>query len=246
MKLFFLGTSGWFDTRLGNTLSVLLDTAKAYIVFDAGGGFYKLDRYIKEKKPVIVLLSHFHLDHIIGLHALAKFNFPQGMVFYGPPGIKKMFRQIINFPYSMPVKQLKTKLKIREVPGNLSLPEGIQYKKLRHTGNCYGYRVEAEGKVVTFCTDTGPCRNLELLAKGADVFIAESSLPSGKTDRSWPHLNPQQAALTAKNAGVKKLFLVHFDSGVYFANKDRITAQKAAKKIFNNATASKDGFSCIV
>lgn len=47
MKLHFLGTNGWFDTRLGNTLSVLLDTAKAYIVFDAGGGFYKLDKYIK-------------------------------------------------------------------------------------------------------------------------------------------------------------------------------------------------------
>ena len=37
MKIHFLGTNGWFDTRLGNTLSVLLDTAKAYIVFDAGG-----------------------------------------------------------------------------------------------------------------------------------------------------------------------------------------------------------------
>ena len=53
MKLHFLGTNGWFDTRSGNTLSVLLDTDKAYIVFDAGGGFYKLDGYIKENIWVI-------------------------------------------------------------------------------------------------------------------------------------------------------------------------------------------------
>jgi ribonuclease BN (tRNA processing enzyme) len=152
-----------------------------------------------------------------------------------------MFRQIINFPYSMPVKQLKTKLKIRDVAGNLSLPAGIQYRKLRHTGTCYGYRVEAEGKVVTFCTDTGLCRNLDLLAKGADVFIVESSLPPGKTDRSWPHLNPQQAALTAKNAGAKKLFLVHFDSGVYLKTRDKAEAEKSAKTFFKNTTAAKDG-----
>ena len=38
---------------MGNTLSILLDTDRAYIVFDAGGGFYKLDRYIKEDKPII-------------------------------------------------------------------------------------------------------------------------------------------------------------------------------------------------
>ena len=195
---------------------------------------------------MIVLLSHFHLDHIIGLHALAKFNFPQGITFYGPPGTRKMFRQIVNSPYSMPVSCLKTKLKIKDLSGKIALPVKIEYKKLRHTGVCYGYRVTAENKIVTFCTDTGPCRNLELLAKGADLFITESSLPPGKVNEDWPHLNPQQAALAAKNAGAKKLFLVHFDSGVYFANKDRITAQKAAKKIFNNTMAAKDGFSCIV
>jgi ribonuclease BN (tRNA processing enzyme) len=163
------------------------------------------------------------------------------MVFYGPPGIKKMFRQIINFPYSMPVKQLKTKLKIRELTGNLSLPEGIQYRRLRHTGICYGYRVTAENKIMTFCTDTGPCRNLELLAKGADVLIAESSLPPGKVNKDWPHLNPEQAAKIAKDAGAKKLLLVHFDSGVYLTNKDRIKANSSARKTFRDTVATKDG-----
>lgn len=240
MKLHFLGTNGWYDTDLGNTLSILLDTAQAYVVFDAGGGFYKLDRYIKENKPIIVLLSHFHLDHIIGLHALAKFNFAQGIKVFGPVGVKKLFSNIINTPYSMPVNKLKTKLTVNEFANDLKLPVDIQYKKLRHVGACYGYRVFAENKVVVFCTDTGPCRNLNLLAKGADVLITESSLPLGKIDNHWPHLNPQQSALIAKQAKVKKLFLAHFDAGVYLTNKDRSLAQSAARKMFKNTFAAKD------
>jgi len=241
MKLNFLGTSGWYDTALGNTLSILLDTPAAYIVFDAGGGFYKLNGYIKENKPIIVLLSHFHLDHIIGLHALAKFNFRQGIKFFGPPGIKRLFKVIINNPYSMPVNKLKTKITIREFSGNLKLPVHIEYKKLRHIGTCYGYRVCSENKSVVFCTDTGPCSNLDRLAEGADILITESSLPAGKIDNYWPHLNPQQAALIARQARVKKLFLAHFDSGVYLSVKDRDRAEKSARKIFPRSWAARDG-----
>lgn len=243
MKLHFLGTNGWFDTKLGNTLSVLLDTAKAYVVFDAGGGFHKLDKYIKENKPIILLLSHFHLDHIIGLHALNKFNFSQGINVFGPKGINKVFKIIINAPYSMPVKRLKTRITVREFSDNLKFPVDIKYKKLLHSSVCYGYRVFAEGKSVVFCTDTGVCRNFSLLAKNADILITESSLPSGVIDNPWPHLNPQQAALVAKHAKVKRLFLAHFDAGVYLTKSDRIMAQKSARKIFTDTWAAKDGLS---
>lgn len=243
MKAYFLGTMGWYDTALGNTLSVLLDTAKAYIVFDAGGGFYKLDRYIKENKPIIVLLSHFHLDHIIGLHALNKFNFIQGINVFGPKGVRRIFEVIINTPYSMPVNRLKTKITVKEFSNDLKLPVDIKYKKLLHSTVCYGYRVLAEGKSVVFCTDTGSCKNVGLLAKNADVLISESSLAPDQVDNNWPHLNPQQAALIAKQAKVKKLFLAHFDAAVYLTNKDKDMAQKSARKIFKNTIAARDNLS---
>ena len=246
MKIHFLGTNGWYDTSLGNTLSILLDTDQAYIVFDAGGGFYKLDGYVKENKPIIVLLSHFHLDHVIGLHALAKFNFTQGIKIFGPRGIKRLFNVVINAPYSKPFNRLKTKLMVNEFSNNLKLPVNIEYRELRHVGVCYGYRVSADNKSIVFCTDTGPCRNLDLLAKGADILITESSLPPGVIDNHWPHLNPQQAALIAKQAKVKKLILTHFDSGLYLTNKDKALAQKTARKIFKNTVAAKDGLSLIL
>jgi ribonuclease BN (tRNA processing enzyme) len=69
----FLGTSGWFDSPAGNTLSILLDAQPCPVVLDAGFGIAKLDRYLAEGSSATLLLSHFHLDHVAGLHVLAKF-----------------------------------------------------------------------------------------------------------------------------------------------------------------------------
>jgi len=52
MKVIFLGTNGWYDTKTGNTPCVLIDTKTHYIILDAGDGIYKLDKYITTQKPI--------------------------------------------------------------------------------------------------------------------------------------------------------------------------------------------------
>lgn len=79
MKVTFLGTNGWYDTVTGNTCSVLVQSAEYDIIFDAGNGIAKADRYITQKKPVYLFLSHFHIDHIAGLHTLCKFRLRKGL-----------------------------------------------------------------------------------------------------------------------------------------------------------------------
>ncbi len=75
----FMGTNGWYDTETGNTLSVLVRSKEFNVVLDAGGGLHKLDRYADLSKPTVIMLSHHHLDHVIGLHQLVRFRF-QGKV----------------------------------------------------------------------------------------------------------------------------------------------------------------------
>jgi ribonuclease BN (tRNA processing enzyme) len=241
MKIYFLGTMGWFDTKLGNTLCVLVDTGKEYIIFDAGTGFSKIDNYIKDRRPIYLFLSHFHLDHIIGLHTLNKFSFPQGINVFGPEGIKKMFSFVINTPYSKPVNKLKSRIKVSEISHKSKFPFNIKYKELLHATVCYGYRLVAGGSSIAFCTDTGPCKAISSLAGSADVLIAESSLLPGIVDRGWPHLNPEQAARAAKASRAKKLALVHFDAGDYLKENDIKLAEKSARKIFRNTIAARDG-----
>lgn len=91
MKINFLGTNGWYSSPTGDTPCILIDSKNYYIVLDAGNGIYKLDNFIKEDKPILLLISHFHLDHTSGLHTLVKFNCKQGIDIYVAEGRKKRF-----------------------------------------------------------------------------------------------------------------------------------------------------------
>jgi len=240
MKVFFLGTNGWYDTKTGNTVCVLVETKNEYVIFDAGNGFYKIGRYIKRNKPVYLFLSHYHLDHVIGLHTLNKFCFLQGLDVYGPPGLRMFFKRVINKPYTIGLSDLPMKLRLHEISRGTILPEGISYAPLKHSALCYGYRFCSQNKTIAYCTDTGICKNLYSLARKTDLFITECSLKPGQNNKEWPHLNPENAAKVAVESEAKKLALIHFDASLYLNFKERARAAKVAKKIFKNSFACKD------
>lgn len=244
MKIIFLGTNGWFDTNTGNTICTLIETKDYFIVLDAGSGFYKLDRYIKNEKPIYLFLSHFHLDHIFGLHLLNAFNFKQGISIYGQKSTGDILEQILNPRFTLPLERLLYPVKVYELPKDKNkLPFPVESKFLAHSSPCLGFRLNLNGKIITYCPDTGPCQNVIKLARNADLLITECSLKVGGRSyesQGWPHLNPKIAAKIAKEAGAKKLALIHFDASIYQTLKDRKEAEKFAKKIFNNTFAAMD------
>jgi len=241
MKIVFLGTNGWYDTCTGNTICILIETKRAFIILDAGSGLYKIDSYIKTKKPIYLFLSHFHLDHVMGFHALAKFNFSQGINIYGPKGLKAFFKSVINRPYTIPISELKTRIRLFEINNkSIAIPVNVIYRKLRHSSVCFGYRFLLEKKVVSYCADTGLCRNLFLLAKNADLLIADCAFKAGQENDKWPHLNPRNAAKLAMDSQVKQLALVHFDASLYLTLKDRKDAEIQARRIFRQAFIYRD------
>ncbi len=247
MRINFLGTNGWYDSETGDTVCVLIDSREGYFILDAGNAFYKIDRYIRSDKPVFLFLSHFHLDHIYGLHILNKFNFKQGIDIFGPAGLKRALACVINAPYSMPIKKLKTKIRIHELKKHSpSIIGNVEFRKFKHSTVCLGYRLNLEGKVVAYCTDTGVCKNISYIARGADLLITECSYLPGYSDPSWPHLNPETAGQIARDSGVQRLALLHFDAGVYTNMRQRIRAGNYAKKFFKNTFVAKDDLSFVV
>jgi ribonuclease BN (tRNA processing enzyme) len=240
MKINFLGTNGWYDTDTGNTVCVLVETEKYYAVFDAGGGFYKLNRYIKQPKPVHLFLSHYHLDHVIGLHALAKFNFKKGLDVYGAPGLKLLFQRLVNKPFTIPVSELSMPVRLHEAVEGKILAGAVNCAKLKHSSGCYGYRLVADGRTIAYCMDTGVCPNLYKLAQGSDLLISECSLKPGQADRGWGHLSPEDAAAAALKARSRKLALTHFDASLYPRLSDRYTAQRSARRVFKKSFVCTD------
>ncbi|MBL7179303.1 MAG: MBL fold metallo-hydrolase [Pseudomonadota bacterium] len=241
MDVIFLGTNGWYDSPAGNTICILIESEDYYIILDAGNGIHKLDRYYQKAKPVFILLSHFHLDHIIGLHILAKFSFAKGLVIAGPKGTKEILKTIVNKPFTMPLDDLPYKTEVLELSEeDTVLPFETKCMELVHSSLTLGYRIHLENKSVAYIPDTGFCQNAVRLARNVDLVIAECAHLPGESSPEWPHLNPQDAANIAKEAGAKQLALVHFDARRYPTTESRKVAQLCAKNIFPNTIATHD------
>lgn len=241
MEIIFLGTNGWYDSPTGNTICILIKTDDYSVVLDAGNGLHKLDQYSQATQPVFLLLSHFHLDHIAGLHILAKFSLTQGLVIAGPPGTQQVLNTIVNQPFSMPLDDLPYPVTVMDLSGQETVfPFPLQFMKLVHTVFTLGYRLHIDDQTIAYIPDTGFCQNALELARNVDLLIAECAYLPGESVDEWPHLNPQTAAQIAKEAGAKQLALVHFDAERYPTLATREMAEQHARKIFPNTFVTHD------
>lgn len=248
MKIIFLGTNGWYTNLTGNTACVLVDSRDHYVVFDAGNGIYKLDKYITEDKPISLFISHFHIDHVSGLHTLAKFSFKRGIDVYVGEGRAQDFEALVKPPYTVGfnrgsenIEDLKMEVRLHEVSeeGN-SLPFPVSAIELFHAYRNHGFRVTLEDKVIAYSGDCGINEKSGQLAKNAEVLIHECSYLKSPPDDKWGHVDAIQAANLAKDSGVKKLILTHFDPTQYTTLEHRKDAEMRAKEIFENTQAAQD------
>jgi ribonuclease BN (tRNA processing enzyme) len=117
---------------------------------------------------------------------------------------------------------------------------------LNHPQGAYGYRVEAGGKSVVYATDLEHGdphldRTLRDFASGADVLIYDAQYDDAEytAHRGWGHSTWREATRVAKDAGVGKLFLFHFDpthTDTRVAESERLAAAE-----FENSCAAREG-----
>lgn len=250
MKITFLGTNGWYSSPTGDTPCILIDAKNQYVILDAGNGIYKLESYIKEDKSISLFISHFHIDHVSGLHTLAKFDFKQGIDVYVGVGRSKDFKTLVSPPFTIGYKpkpeniaKLKTEIRLHEL---LEEGENIPFRaaaiKQHHGYVNHGFRFELEGKTIAYTGDCGFTDQARRLAKDVDLLICEcSNKKTGEPD-AWGHFDPTQAGTLAKECGAKQLILTHFGAHLYTTLDERKLAESEAKKIFPNTIAASDLF----
>jgi ribonuclease Z len=70
------------------------------------------------------------------------------------------------------------------------------------------------GRRVAYCLDTRPCPEAAMLARDADLLLHDSTLAPGAEQEAAQkgHSTARQAAVLAKEAGVKRLVLTHISS----------------------------------
>lgn len=250
MKITFLGTNGWYSSPTGDTPCILIDAKDRYIILDAGNGFYKLDSYIVENKPISLFISHFHIDHVSGLHTLPKFDFRQGIDVYVGKGRIEDFKKLVNPPYTVGflpqpenIINLKTPIRLHEVGEEDNSVTAVEQ---HHAYIDHGFRINIENKTIAYTGDCGFTDVAKELAKDVDLLICECSNKKTVTPDIWGHFDPIQSATLAKESRVKKLVLTHFGAHQYTSLADRKWAEDEAKKIFPNTFAALDKTELII
>lgn len=216
----------------GHTPCSSLETPDGNVlILDAGTGIKRLgDKLQRERgeKPLnlYLLLTHFHLDHIMGLPFFMPLFSPEVTLFVyadcPPEETEKNLSGLMAgryFPVSFEETQSKKIFKQVhkngiEIGGSL-----ISCSPLNHPQGSVAYKIHAENAAVVFATDTehppqGIDKNLADFAGGADVFVCDAMFTPEEYEsgrRGWGHSTWLEGTKLAKKTGVRKLYLSHFN-----------------------------------
>jgi ribonuclease BN (tRNA processing enzyme) len=243
VHLLTLGSGGWIPTAERETCSYAIREDGHVLVLDAGSGLRRLldaGDVLRGAESVDIVLTHFHLDHVVGLGYLPAIASPEAITIWGPG----------EWLYGAPTASLLTRIleppffsaglpgaasRVRELTEGVVACDGFELRtraQLRHSSPTVGLRV---GDAVAYCTDTAfDAGNVELAA-GARLLLHEAWHPTDDTD-DVIHSSAGQAARIARDAGVGELALIHLDPLLRSAE----ALEATARSVFPSSRAARD------
>jgi len=213
MEVRLLGTGGWLPTDERETACMYVRSGADVLLLDAGTGARRLitePALLEGVERLHVVLSHFHLDHVMGLAALAGLELEREIwmparLLAGLPA-DEVFERLVGPPFFTGADVVGTP---RELEGDNELgPFGIEIRvQPQHPGKTIAVKVDGR---LAFCTDTASASENVEFARGASVLLHESFW-SGDTTDDRGHTAAGEAGQLAAESGVERLVLVHIN-----------------------------------
>ena len=247
MKVITLGTGCPRPDAKRAAACTVVAIGEEYLVFDTGRGIVRnmTAKGLPFERVRALFVTHHHYDHIGELADFMISSWLGGrggeLPLFGPPPTARIYSLLMRQVYDRDL-EFRTRgeklygefghAKVTEVRAGpvhdagawkVSCEEmehghGLDFGPLfRSRWICLGYRVEAEGKVVSVSGDAVRSEALLRLARGSDLHVQCCYLAAA--DLSTPHLKrlaektlacSDTAGKIAAAAGVKKLVLTHF------------------------------------
>lgn len=219
MRLTTLGTGTVSLNSRRACAGHLVEAGAARVLMDCGGG---VARRLAELGAdwwgiTHVALTHFHADHIADLPTLI-FAWRHGRLparaapleIIGPAGTAGLVERLAE-AFGQWVAAPGFPLAVREIAPDeqLDLGDGVTLgaRKVPHTDESVAYSVARGGRRLVYTGDTGVDPALGEWAAGADLLLAECSLPD---EMAVPiHLTPADCARLAAAARPALLALTH-------------------------------------
>ena len=233
----------------GNTscVGVRLDDGSV-LVLDAGTGIRGLGVALAgQRDDIHILLTHLHLDHIMGLLFFGPlFDPASNVTVWGPPapdaGLRERIARYLSAPLSpIEIRELPARVKFRELPPDpVRIGSAlIEAALINHRGPTIGYRITDGDAVLAFLPDHEPAlgQNLERdatewisgseLSRNASLLVhdAQYTPEEYQGTRGWGHSTFGDALVYARRAEVERLALFHHDPTHDDARLDEIAGE---------------------
>ncbi|MCX7835975.1 MAG: MBL fold metallo-hydrolase [bacterium] len=226
-----LGTGGWMATAERETASYLWEINDSLLLLDAGSGLRRLvspefQNKIQQQEKIYLFLSHYHLDHTIGLSYLdGILRSDQTLVICAPDKTiayydpEEALEMLIRMPfYPIPFPMLPFRKEIVPLQIGLNQVDHIQVNvwHQKHSDASIGF---AFGKSLAYVTDTSVMNRAIKYCNGVaylfheiyyDSFDMEEMKQKNELEKiSW-HSCDTDVAEFALQAAVQHLVPIHF------------------------------------
>ena len=219
MRLTVLGCSGSVPGPDSPASGYLVQAGSTSVTIDLGNGTLgALQRVLDPFDLDGVVLSHLHPDHcadVSGLIVYRRYH-PSpprraALPLHGPHDTFERIRAAYATDVDDRIAtDLSDVFDFRPVHERFSLGElEITAVRVDHPCEAYGLDVSHNGRTLVYTGDTGPCDQLDALAAGADVLLAEASWAHDGNHPLGIHLSGREAGETATRAGAGRLLLTH-------------------------------------
>jgi ribonuclease BN (tRNA processing enzyme) len=184
------------------------------VVFDAGTAFYRVASRLATRE-LQIFLTHAHLDHIAGLTyfvvPMLSGQIDRAVVY----STAEYLAAVQMHLFSQPVFPVNPGYEFQPLEESVALPGAgvLTHCRLNHPGGALGFRADWPGTSLAYITDTIADGSYTEFVKGVDVLIHECNFSD--EGAVWAektgHSHTSAAARIAQTAGVKRLYLTHFD-----------------------------------
>ena len=218
----------------GNTSCVEIIHENTCIILDGGSGIQRLGVSLpKHITQIDILLTHLHLDHIMGLGFFMPIYNPNMTInIWGPAASNESLRHRLRKYFSPPIfplrlKELPCKGEIFEIDDSeFTIGDfKISSEYICHPGPTVGYRLQKGKTIIAYLPDHEPAlgssnypTNPEWtsgysIAHEADLLIHDAQYKNIEyTNRiGWGHCSMKDAIDFGELTGVKKMLLFHHD-----------------------------------